>query len=505
MVLPLPLHVSLLMGPHRLDSQLTVADTLEIAGELEAVPYRYPFFSLARNRAGALRIAVLAIAAFGAMGLTEQLSAGRRKTFSLLLLALGVAIAAAGITGRLWYPQGDTIWWVFPIQHGLPGPMGCFVNRNHFGGLLALLSPFAFVLFVECLGRKRIVGAFGAVIALSVMSAAVFLSLSRGAMVAYAAGMFLTAALLLRRSGLRIGLAAVLLLAVLGLGITRIPHPVLQQRVASLRSPLQDDSLHTRMAAWSDTFRIWRAYPLLGAGANGYRMVYPQHRRTSVRAFRAHAENEYVQLLAEGGLVGVGLFVWLCVAVALEIRRTRGVSSLRLFRIATWGALGAAGTHALVDFPLRVPLYAVVLSVLVGLSLELPSMKPRPFLPQALACVAALLLCPFWRVMHTLDSTPHIVRSSAIELARGLRWAPTSWQTWYHLGRALALQGTPEGKLLGEKCIAQAATYDPNNYVVWRALCMFRLQLGDYEGAREARARVRELRSWVSLPDIPDE
>jgi len=504
-LLPIPLHASLLMGPRRLESQLTVADALETAAELQAVAYRYPFFSLARNRAGALRIAVLAIAAFGAMGLVALLPAQRRKACAAMLLVLGVVIAAAGIANRLWYPQGDTLWWLFPIRHGLPGPMACFVNRNHFGGLLAILSPLALVLCVECLARKRIGGGVCAAIALTIMSAALFLSLSRGAMVAYMGAMLLTAGLLLRRSGVWIGLLAVLALALLGFGITRIPHPVLQQRMQSLRHPLQDGSLHTRVEAWSDTFRIWRAYPLLGAGANGYRTVYSQHRRTSVRGFRAHAENEYVQLVAEGGLAGVGLFVVLCVAVVLEMRRSRGVPGTRSFRIAALGALVAAGIHALVDFPLRVPLYSVLLAVLVALSFELPDARARSFVPHVLAFCAAMLLFPFWRSMRTLDSTPYIIRAPAEELARGLTWAPTSWRTWYYFGRTLARKKTPETRALGEACMTQAAMYDPNNYVVWRALVMFRLRLGDLAGAREAHARVRQLRSWVPLPDIPEE
>jgi hypothetical protein len=120
-------------------------------------------------------------------------------------------------------------------------------------------------------------------------------------------------------------------------------------------------------------------------------------------------------------------------------------------------------------------------------------------LPQLVPLLAALALCPFWHGMRARDTSLHISRAPARELARGLCWSPTSWRTWYHFGRALALDSTPAMRF-GEKCMSKAAEYDPNNYVLWNTLCSVRLQMGDREGARAAFARARQLRSWLSPP-----
>jgi O-antigen ligase len=50
---------------------------------------------------------------------------------------------------------------------------------------------------------------------------------------------------------------------------------------------------------------IWAAYPIAGAGANAFRMVYPQYRTASSAGFMTHAHNEYAQLLCETGVIGL--------------------------------------------------------------------------------------------------------------------------------------------------------------------------------------------------------
>jgi len=499
-LLPLPMHLGLLMGPTRLASQLDVADALEAAAELDVLPARYPFFSLTRNKAGTMRITVIAAAALAAAVLAASLPAQWRHACAWILVAMAAAVAAAGVASRLWWPQGSTVWWLFPVGDSLPGPLGCFVNRNHFGGFVAMMSPLALVLVTDNLTARRFLsGACGAA-ALVITTAAVFLSLSRGAIIAYAAGMLFTAFLVLRQKGPAPALAGVFLLAALGMGAWFLPHPAVRQRIESLRHVLQDSSLRTRMEAWADTTRIWRTYPVFGAGANAYRMVYPQHRRTSARAFREHAENEYLQLAAEGGVIGVGLLVLLLIAVTLEMRNARAAPHVAPYRTAALGALAVAGVHALVDFPLRTPLYAIALAVVVALSFAPDGQRRRALAPCLLPLLVVVLLCPFWRTMRRRDSTRHIAEAPLNELARALCWAPTSWRTWYYFGGRVARAGTQEATILGERCMSNAAAYDPNNYVLWQALCEVRLQRGDHKGAQEAFDRAQRLRFWLTPP-----
>jgi hypothetical protein len=89
-------------------------------------------------------------------------------------------------------------------------------------------------------------------------------------------------------------------------------------------------------------------------------------------------------------------------------------------------------------------------------------------------------------------------------MAKGLMRAPSSWLHWYYFGREICRTPTPEAAALGSRCLTQAGHYDLNNYRLWKQIGKYRLSRKDYAGAREAYARVHELRDWVPIPDIPE-
>ncbi len=50
-----------------------------------------------------------------------------------------------------------------------------------------------------------------------------------------------------------------------------------------------------------------RDYPVFGAGAGSFEVVFPRYRPESVSEYFDHAHNDYAQIAAETGLVGLGL------------------------------------------------------------------------------------------------------------------------------------------------------------------------------------------------------
>ena len=105
--------------------------------------------------------------------------------------------------------------------------------------------------------------------------------------------------------------------------------------------------------------------------------------------------------------------------------------------------------------------------------------------------------------LHAGDVALHQAKTQ--DLVRALAWAPTYWYTWNALGCRLADRGSREAVALGEHYVAVAAGYDPNNYRLWADLGKFRLSLRDNAGARQAFARARQLRPWLSLPPVPED
>ncbi len=509
--LPLPPSCDALMGQTRNTHHATVLRALLDCRDAGLTVDTSPWFSLTRNRAGTLRALLLLAAVFGVGTLAAGLSRRGRLAWLSLLTAVGVAAAIAGHIGQWWLPQRDTLWWVFPIPHVLPGPVGGFVNRNHFGGFLAMLIPMSLGLAAWAwMARRRLAAVMAAAGSLT-MTVALLMSLSRGAVLALAGGLALTVLTVLWRRTWRVAVAGLAIGILLAGSIAIFPHRAVQERVRTLQHPADDSSVRTRLAEWRETLRVWPHYPLIGAGANALRTVYPQHRQTTSAKWLVHAENMPVEWLAESGLVGVLLAAALGLML---VRRTRSVPPLLpdVCRLGVMGALLVAGLHALWDFAMLVPACAVVLASLVGLLLppQAPASGARKALRLAPGIVgvmaAAVLATTGLSDLRRMDSPDALSTMPARDLSRALVWAPSAWQVWYHLGMEMSREGVERNDLrrciLGERLVSQAGRYDPNNYRLWYQLGKLRLAMMDYDGAEAAFARAKALRPWLSPPPI---
>ena len=516
---PLPLAWSHAFGGIRWEQNLDAAAAIDEARTLGFADAARPAFALTRNRAGTLRFLELVIAAFGATLLSSTFRSPWRLRYLRFAALLGAAVAAGGHIGQWYVPQGDTLWWYLPIAAARPGPVGCFVNRNHFGGFLALLAPVALTLFVDDLRGRRKLWAALAATCFGVMAAATVLSLSRGAVLVFGVATLATGCLLQFRGARGPGRAVAGTVLVLGLLVAAIPNPAVRSRLQSLAHPLATASAHTRLSNWRECLRVWPHYPLLGAGANALRIVFPQSRRTSSGGWLVHAENEYIELWVEGGLVGSALAGTLLILAVQRMRRSGASSALPMvLSVGVPAAVIAAAAHACLDFPLHVPLYAVTLGSLLGLRLapaETATASGAPQGAQRMAAAAApavvglaliaVLANSVYGAMYRLDSYEFAPLAGPGSLTRAVQWAPTSWQAWYYLGRVATAASTadrdPNLYSYGVRCVTRAAEYDPQNYRLWYQLGMLRRSLGDHAGAGEAFARATRLRPWLHPPE----
>ncbi len=510
-VLPLPPALDAFTGATRHAQNDTVRQALRDTLDAGLTADPTAWFALTRNRAGTLRMALLWAAVFGVGSLATRLPRRWRLAWLSVLIGIGVVVGMAGYIGQWWIPQGDRLWWLFPIPHVLPGPVGCFINRNHFGGFLAMLIPVALGLAASAWMARYRLAALAALLGALAMAFAMLMSLSRGALLALAGGVGLILPIALARRRARDAMLLMAAAILMALGALSVPHPAVQARLDSFRHPLRDSSVQSRLAEWRETLRVWPQYPVIGAGANALRMVYPQHRQTASGRWLVHAENMPLELLAEAGLAGAILAL---AAVLALVRRAR-TDPLVLpdaVRLGIAGALLVAGLHALWDFAILVPVYAVTLAALIGLLLPPP--EPATGYRRALRLAPALvgLLAAAWIALGSLSDLRRLDAHEALQTApipdlqRALVWAPTSWHAWYYLGIAVARDGVYRGNmracLLGERFVTRAAGHDPNNYRLWFKLGEMRLALMDYDGARTAFARAKSLRPWLAPPPL---
>ena len=267
-------------------------------------------------------------------------------------MGLGFVVSVFGILQHLTF--NGKLYWFRELRYG-GIPFGPFVNRNHFAGLMELILPLALVpLVLGKVRRERL-----AVVALfAVMPvAALFLSASRGGIVSFCLQVVFLIYLLLRRRGLGknvLGVAAVLLAALLivtWLGVGQI-----LQRFSSLQSleVTEGKRAAMRRGAW----RIFLDHPLAGTGLGTLQIVYPPYETLYDGKIVNHAHNDYLEALAETGLLG-----GLCCAWFLVVLFLKSFSRFRQNDFSFAGALQLSGivacagflVHALVDFNFHIP------------------------------------------------------------------------------------------------------------------------------------------------------
>ena len=287
--------------------------------------------------------------------------------------AYGLVVAALAVLQGL-APNGKLYWiWTSAQGGAIYGP---YVNRNHYAGLMEMLTPFPLVLaatrFTD--GNRKIVVAGIA----ALMAASIFLSGSRGGMAAFVAQTIVLSVLLVRkRDGswkqplmLGVFLAAVIVFLVWmgGNELTR--------RLMSIHSEAREEiSGGMRLSIDRDGLRMLFKRPFLGWGLGTFPIVYPEFRSFYTTFFVNQAHNDYLQLLVETGLAGFGIAVWFLVMVfrqaAGKLKDWTETASGALTVMALLGCIGIL-VHSFVDFNLQIPANAALFYVLCAIAATAP-------------------------------------------------------------------------------------------------------------------------------------
>jgi O-antigen ligase len=136
----------------------------------------------------------------------------------------------------------------------------------------------------------------------------------------------------------------------------------------------------SRNEMWKATWQMFKAHPVWGVGMGGYWAAIPAFHDASGTMTPQEAHNDYLELLASGGLVGFALALWFAVIV---VKRTREnlTAPNRFRRAACFGAsIGIAGVavHSLVDFGLHTIVNALVFTTLIVIATSKPHWGNEP-------------------------------------------------------------------------------------------------------------------------------
>lgn len=302
--------------------------------------------------------------------------------FSIYGAALASFALLQGIASN-----GKLYWLRTPRMGGqIYGP---YVNHNHYAGLMEMLVPIPLVLSVSHLAtsRQRMLAAAAA----AVMASTIFLSGSRGGMLALLMELLILAVVLVRQQrGFKtaISVGAFLLIAISLL--TWVGGSELSQRVSSISTETRSEVTGgMRLTIDRDALHMFSRKPALGWGLRAFPVVYPQFRSFYTNFFVNEAHNDYLQLLVEMGLLGFGTMLWFLIVVY-----RRSLSKIKDWTTNVSGAvslacmLGCSGilVHSVVDFNLQIPanaaLFYVFCTIAAGDSFAQPARKRRPITPQ---------------------------------------------------------------------------------------------------------------------------
>src|SRR6266404_4366759 len=126
------------------------------------------------------------------------------------------------------------------------------------------------------------------------------------------------------------------------------------------------EGLTTRLSIWRQTWPVVRAFWPLGTGVGTYQKVMVVYQTMSKFFSVSHADNEFLQILAEGGLlVGLPVALAIVAGVALVAKRLRG-DHTPIFWLRAGAAAGivALATQNMVEMTLRIPANAVLFAIL---------------------------------------------------------------------------------------------------------------------------------------------
>lgn len=238
---------------------------------------------------------------------------------------------------------------------------GTYLNRNHFAGLLEMSLPFA-VLLALVTTRGWIRWAGGAAGAL--MLAAIALSLSRTGFVLALLSLAAMAGLVLRRRP-RVVLIGVAAIAAVGAAA------LAQGRLLSRFAQLTEYAGTDRRIIWTQTLRLIHDYPWFGCGLGAYRYTWLKYKTEMPLWATDYVHNDYLQLLAELGLIGcliLGAAMVVIFTGAMRAAWWNETANTRYLAIACSTALWAMALHSLDDFNLYIPANAMTLAWIAGLA-----------------------------------------------------------------------------------------------------------------------------------------
>lgn len=308
---------------------------------------------------------------------------GTRQRMWMIVLLIALALGHV-LVGAVQFRYGHNympISWLqrYDYEWRASGFYGC---PNHLAGLLEVVGICG--LSIVCWSRWPVWGKLLVGYAVGICYVGLVLTGSRGGYLSAATSLFVFAILsflILRRAGGRrawmLAAAGAFLVIVLGLGTA---YSVGRSDRLKDRAQNTFDTSNMRLQLWKSALQQWKLAPIVGTGSATYLYYGRLLRDERMQRDPVYVHNDYLQLLAEYGLVGAAGFL---LFLAAHLRHgLRNFARLGPKRVAAsqllpsnalalnLGALAAISgfvVHSIFDFNLHIPANVLLMAFVFAL------------------------------------------------------------------------------------------------------------------------------------------
>ncbi len=308
-----------------------------------------------------------------------------RKTVFIIIIFASVLSCFAILQHIL---SNNRIYWIRELPYGgsLFGP---YVNRNHYAGLMEMIFPLIisiFLLYKPHLHYASLRDKISALFNLkstnfylligfgSILTAtSVFLTLSRTGIISLCISMIVFGLLFVFRSqDKKRGIIIIIIGILIVLSVGWFGWEPILERFEKLKDAKYNIE-ETRLQIWDDSIKIVKDFPLTGTGLGTFINIYPRYRTVSGNAIAAHAHNDYLEFLTDGGAILYLLCFMFVTVFTFKVFKAfikrKDVFSIYVF-IASVSGIISIIIHSATDFNLHIAANGLYFTFLFGLTVS---------------------------------------------------------------------------------------------------------------------------------------
>ena len=324
-----------------------------------------------------VRILVYAFLFFAVLNNLHRQETAQLVVYVLVFLAMVVSVYAV----YQFITTSEYVWhFKRPAQY-LKRGSGTYICPNHYAGFAEMILPLgvAFTLTGRLNSVLKVFLGYASLVILAGIGA----SISRMGWLCTSLTLGLLGFLLVKRHHhYRIPALVALILVLVGAGLFYKKSTSARERVADLSSGLTAALSETdvRLFLWQAAGRIWLDHPWAGAGPGHYDYRFPVYRSQYLQARPGRAHNDYLNTLADWGVIGLGLVLgalalfgrgvlrcWKFVQHSSNDLSSKPSNRSALVLGATIGLLALA-LHSFSDFNMHIPANAIIAVTLMALA-----------------------------------------------------------------------------------------------------------------------------------------